>query len=134
MRTVLIADSASIVQFILERILGREGYRIFYTKHPRDFVQQARTLTPDIIFLEAEIAGGRGYRVCEYLHRRPETREIPIILTTRITDATKYDCESWPGVVKLLRKPLSSQQVLEAVSGVPERKQAEDSDLHSNAM
>lgn len=127
MRTILVADSASIVQFILERILGKEGYRVLYTKHPRDFVQQAQTLAPDVIFLQAEIAGGKGYRLCEYLSRRPHTRDIPIILTTRITKATRFDFDTWPGVVATLRKPLSAARVLEALEKLPQPRSKEDS-------
>ena len=128
MRQILIADSASIVQFVLDRILGKEGFVVHYTKHPRDFVQQVQSVKPEIIFLEAEIGGGRGYRICEFLARRAETRGIPIILTTRVSDLQKYDFENWPGVVKVLRKPLSSQSVLEAVSefGHQETIQEED--------
>lgn len=118
MRTVLVADSASIVQFILERILGKEGYRVLYTKHPRDLVHQVQVVNPDVIVLQAEIGGGKGYRICEYLNRRPETRHIPIILTTRITKT--LDFESWPGVVAVLRKPLSAARVWQALGKVPE--------------
>jgi CheY-like chemotaxis protein len=115
MADILLADNASIVQFVLERILGKEGYAVHYTRYPRDLVQLVQTLKPCLIFLEAEIGGGRGYRICEYLARRPETRQIPIVLTTRVTDLKAGEFESWPGVVRVLRKPLSSQQVLEAV-------------------
>lgn len=123
MHTVLVADSASIIQFVLERILTKEGYRVFYTKTPRDFIQQTKTLLPDIIFLQAEIGGGKGYRICQYLQRRPDTRNIPIVLTTRMTDTSKFDFESWPGVVRLLRKPLSSRQVLDSVRSLAVRTQ-----------
>lgn len=115
LRKVLVGDSASIIQFVLERILSREGYEVHYSKHPRDFIQKAKTLRPDLVFLQAEIAGGRAYRICEYMNRRPETRHIPIVLTTRITDTAKYEFASWPGVREVMRKPLSSQTVLQVV-------------------
>ncbi len=134
MRTVLVADSASIIQFILERILGKEGYRVFYTKHPRDFVHQAQSLSPDVIFLQAEIAGGKGYRICEYLHRRPQTRDIPIILTTRITKTSQFEFESWPGVVAVLRKPLSAARVWQAIGSVPERAELIAEDRQEDAV
>ncbi|MCB1050109.1 MAG: response regulator [Acidobacteria bacterium] len=134
MRNILIADSASIVQFVLDRILGKEGYVVHYTKHPRDFVQQVQSVQPDLIFLEAEIGGGRGYRICEYLARRPETKGIPIVLTTRVADPDQYDFNHWPGVIKVLRKPLSSQQVLEVVQQLPERREMSGEDRESEAM
>jgi len=134
MADILIADNASIVQFVLERILGKEGYAVHYTRYPRDLVQMVPTLKPCLIFLEAEIGGGRGYRICEYLARRPETRQIPIVLTTRVTELKACDFESWPGVVRVLRKPLSSQQVLEAVQAHAMRKCDHGGGAHSQVV
>ena len=118
MRKVLVADSANITHFMLERILGRDGYQIFYVKYPRDLVVQVREILPDIIFLEPEISGGKGKKIVDYLARRPETSRVPIILLTRITDTAKYNMESWQGVHRVVRKPLGSQRVLDAVNSI----------------
>ncbi len=119
MLKVLVADSANITHFMLERILGREGYEIVYVKYPRDLVVRVREVAPDLIFLEPEISGGKGRKIVEYLARQPETARVPIILITRITDTNKYNMDAWPNVHRLIRKPLSSEKVLEAVGNLP---------------
>ena len=118
MRKVLVADSANITHFMLERILGKEGFKVLYVKYPRDLISQVKDMAPDVIFLEPEISGGKGKKIVEYLVRQPETRSIPIILITRITDTNKYKMDLWPGVHQVIRKPLSSEKVLEAVQGI----------------
>ena len=120
MRKVLVADSANITHFMLERILGKEGYQIVYVKYPRDLVVQVKEILPDVIFLEPEISGGKGKKIVEYLHRQPETRGVPIVLITRITDTSRYNMDNWPGVHRLIRKPLNSAKVMEAVSSLPQ--------------
>lgn len=118
MRRAIVADSAGIVHFVLERIIGKEGWQVLYVKHARDLISQVKEIMPDLIFLEPEISGGKGRRVCEYLSRSPETRHIPILLATRITDTARYEMETWPSVKGVIRKPLNSEKVFEAMAAL----------------
>ena len=118
LRKILLADSAYITHFMLGRILRGEGYRIYYVKYPRDLVRQVRDISPDLLFLEPEISGGKGRQIVEYLARQVDLT-IPIVLLTRITDTAKYDMLSWPGVHGLIRKPINSKKVLDVVAGIP---------------
>ena len=118
MAKILIADSASITEFILGRFIGHLGFEIVYIRYARDLIARVKVIMPHIIFMEAEIAGGKGKKICEYLHMQPETRHIPIILLTRIADTNKHNMANWPGVHRLLRKPLSSRRVMEAIDTI----------------
>ena len=113
MRRVLVCDSAAIVQFVLQRYLKDDEVVVDYAKTPRDLIRMLEAQIPDVIFLEAEIAGGKGRFVCDYLDRKPGTRGTPVILSTRLseTDAKKHELEAWPGVVGVIRKPLSNDKV-----------------------
>jgi len=117
-RKALVADSTHVTQFMLERILSKEGYEILYVQQPRDLLDQLKTVKPDVLFLEAEISGGKGLRIAEYLSKRSDLSHIPIILITRIADPGRYSMESWPGVHRVVRKPLASAKVLEAVDSI----------------
>ncbi len=117
MRKILVADSANITHFVLERILGREGYEVHYVKYPRDLVTQIRQIQPDLLFLEPEMSGGKGRRIVSFLANQVDIT-VPIVLITRISDLSKYNMEAWPGVYRLIRKPLSSEKVMEAVNGL----------------
>ncbi len=123
MRKILVADSANITHFVLERILGKEGNKVYYVKFPRDLIAQIRDIRPDVLFLEPEIAGGKGRKIVEYLARQVDMA-IPIILITRISDSARCQMASWPGVHRLIRKPLNSEKVMEAVTSIqfPETK------------
>jgi len=113
MRRVLVCDSASIVQFVLQRYLKDDEIEVDYVKTPRDLTRYLENCRPDGIFLEAEISGGKGRFVCDFLTRKADTRGVPIILSTRLTesDIRIHDLESWPSVRAVIRKPLSSDKV-----------------------
>ena len=128
LKTVLVADSANITHFVLERILGKEGCSVFYVKYPRDLVTQIRKVRPDMLFLEPEISGGRGKQIVDFLAKQVDIA-VPIILITRITDSTRYNMDSWPGIHRVLRKPLNSEKVLEAVSSLPAVERISQRDL-----
>lgn len=118
MRKIIVADSASITVFMLERILGKDGHKIIYIKYPRDLIAQVKEIMPDVIFLEPEISFGKGQRIVEYLNRQPETSHIPIILITRIPESRQYGMDRWPGVHALIRRPLIAAKVLEAMESL----------------
>lgn len=118
MHKALVADTTSVLQFVLERILAKEGFEIFYVRHVRDLLVQIKMVLPDLLFLDAELHQGRGRHICEFLYKRPETRHLPIILTTRIPDPDRHDMANWPGVHGVLRKPLSSAKVKELVNSI----------------
>jgi CheY-like chemotaxis protein len=113
MRRVLVCDSAAIVQFVLQRYLSDDEVAVDYAKTPRDLTRILENLTPDVILLEAEISGGKGRFVCDYLSRNLLTQNIPVILSTRLSvaEAKKHALNTWPGVVGLIRKPLSHEKV-----------------------
>ena len=119
MPKILVADSANITHFMMVRILDQRGHQIYYVKYPRDLISQSKEIMPDVIFLEPEISGGKGKQIVEYLAKQPETRHIPIILITRITETSKYKMDEWPGVYAVLRKPLKSEGVITALEKVP---------------
>ncbi len=118
MRKALVADSTHVTQFMLERILSKEGYELQYVKFPRDLLDKIKEYRPDVLFLEAEISGGKGLRIAEYLSKRSDLSHIPIILITRIPDPSRYEMGQWPGVHCVVRKPLSSGKVLDAVDSI----------------
>ncbi|PIE91321.1 MAG: hypothetical protein CR997_01480 [Acidobacteria bacterium] len=117
MHRVLVCDNAAIVQFVLQRYLKNDDCEVGYAKTPRDLVRIIDSYKPDVLFLEAEISEGKGRYLCEFLSRRPSTKGIPIILSTRLseTTTTTFNMESWPGVVALIRKPLLGGKVKKAI-------------------
>ena len=134
MLKVMVADSANITHFMLERILGKEGFDIVYVKYPRDLVVRVREIMPDIIFLEPEISGGKGKKIVEYLARQPETARVPIILITRITDTAKYNMDAWPNIHRLIRKPLNSEKVMDAVTSIEQVHSMQEEKRRADAV
>ena len=127
MQKVLVADSANITHFVLERMLGKEGFKVFYVKYPRDLVAQIRDIQPDILFLEPEISGGMGKKILEFLAGKVDI-SLPIILITRmISDRTSM--KKWPGVQGIIHKPLNSEKVLEAIGALQLQEKPGDTDL-----
>lgn len=126
---ILVCDSASIIQFVLQRYLSDQGVEIDYAKAPRDMIECLREKDYHLAFIEAEISGGRGKRVCEFLAKNAKTSKIPIILSTRLSEEHLNDLKQWPNVRYVVKKPLSFQKVLDAIEEI--RHCEESQAIHS---
>lgn len=86
MITILVVDDMPENAAVLTRFLSPLGYNVeavndgetalvFVNKHP-----------PDIILLDLAMPGMDGFEVCQHLKQSPDTRHIPIIIITGLTD------------------------------------------------
>ncbi|WP_428155872.1 ATP-binding response regulator [Desulfococcus sp.] len=76
---ILIVDDLLENIQLLTCILHREGYRISFATSGVGLPEIAGDLRPDLILLDIEMPGIKGYEVCRRLKRGKETREIPVI-------------------------------------------------------
>jgi DNA-binding response OmpR family regulator len=63
-------------------VAAREaGWEVTRSDHPADLQGQADSLLPSAIVLAAELAGDRGWALCNQLKRHPVTRHLWLVLT-----------------------------------------------------
>jgi DNA-binding response OmpR family regulator len=84
-------------------------------------VATAVRIKPDLILLDITLPGGNGFNLIEQLGLLPETREIPIIVTTGSKDPDLRNKSINLGAAGLLRKPYEADQLLGVVEQVLEK-------------
>ncbi len=70
---------------------------------------------PDLILLDVMMPGMDGYEVCRRLKAAPETRDIPVIFLTSMTEAENEARGFEAGAVDYIHKPISAPIVLARV-------------------
>jgi DNA-binding response OmpR family regulator len=80
-RILLVDDTSQILQ-TLEDALGAQGYKVETCDLSADAWDLARDLQPDLIFLDVNMPGMSGWEVLEVLRLSPETRRIPVIVSS----------------------------------------------------
>jgi CheY-like chemotaxis protein/anti-sigma regulatory factor (Ser/Thr protein kinase) len=84
--TVLVIDDDVAVCDLLERFLGREGFRVVSAGGGEEGLRLARELHPDAITLDAMMPGMDGWAVLSALKADPNVSDIPVIMLTMVDD------------------------------------------------
>lgn len=78
---MVVEDEAGLVT-LLRYNLEKEGYRVVEAADGEEAMLVAAETTPDLVILDWMLPVMSGLEVCRQLRRRPETREVPIMLLT----------------------------------------------------
>ncbi|OWK35613.1 response regulator [Fimbriiglobus ruber] len=85
--TILVIDDDPVVQELMARFLGKEGFRVAAAATGADGLRFARELRPDAITLDVLMSGtDDGWTVLSRLKADPATSDIPIVMLTILDD------------------------------------------------
>ena len=81
---------------------------------------------PDLILLDVMMPGMDGHAVLAELRTQPETRDIPVIFVTALTDPEEEEAGLHEGAVDYITKPIKPAVLRARVEGHLELKRARD--------
>ncbi|MEA3396128.1 MAG: GAF domain-containing protein, partial [Chloroflexota bacterium] len=110
--TVLTVDDDEGVITLFRRYLEKQGYRVVGLTHSKRVVEEAKRLQPYAITLDIIMPDKNGWEVIQELKSDPETRDIPIIVCSIVSDTQKGLSL---GVADYLVKPILEQDLLDAL-------------------
>ncbi len=112
---ILMVDDNPTNLSVLFNSLSDSGFKLLVAQDGESALQQVELVKPDIILLDIMMPGLNGFDVCERLKNRDETRDIPIIFMTSLSDTTNKLKGFAVGAVDYLTKPLQSEEVIARV-------------------
>jgi len=104
--TVLIVDDDALNITALTHIL-KDDYTLYVEKNGSDAVQTTKELLPDLILLDVVMPGMDGFEVLEYLKSVPETRDIPVVFVTGLSNAKDEEKGLVLGAADYIHKPFT---------------------------
>jgi GAF domain-containing protein/DNA-binding response OmpR family regulator len=84
--TVLVIDDEPAVRDLMQRALGREGFRVVTAAGGEEGLRLARELRPEAITLDVLMPGLDGWAVLSALKADPALADIPVIMLTIMDD------------------------------------------------
>lgn len=109
---LLIIDDDKIIVEILTQSLTLAGYEVTSALDGEEGLALARRLKPDLVLLDVMMPKMDGYAVCRQLKRDADTRLIPIIILTALTDRDDKLRALEVGADEFIRKPPDRQELL----------------------
>lgn len=83
-KCVLICDDDTGILEACRMILS-ENYRVETTEKCENIIEEVRKIAPDIILMDIRIPGG-GEQAIKKLHHTKDTRHIPVIVFSALSD------------------------------------------------
>jgi sigma-B regulation protein RsbU (phosphoserine phosphatase) len=106
-KTLLVVDDAPANIQVVQSIL-KDEYKIRVATSGEKALELVKVKPlPDLVLLDVMMPGLDGYQVCERLKADQETREIPVIFLTGLTNADDETRGLEVGALDYIRKPFS---------------------------
>ena len=123
---ILIVDDNRDNAFLLKELLSRYDYEIATSNNAEEASSEIRANLPDLILLDVVMPGRSGYELCQELKSAPETRLIPIVLITGLTDREDKIHGIEVGADDFLNKPIFPEELFARVKSLLKLKEFTD--------
>lgn len=116
MKKILVIDDYPDNVFLIQDRLEQEGFEVIKAYDGLMGIQKAIEEKPDLILLDIMMPGISGYEVCKTLTTREETKQIPIILLTALTEAENLKEGLQAGAFDYIKKPFNKTELIARIN------------------
>jgi diguanylate cyclase (GGDEF)-like protein len=115
LENILIVDDTPENLTVLRKILTEHGYRVRPALNGEIALKTVQADLPDLILLDIIMPGMDGYEVCERLKAREDTRDVPIIFISALSEIEDKMRAFSEGGVDYISKPFHAEEILARV-------------------
>ncbi|MEH6873247.1 MAG: sigma-54-dependent Fis family transcriptional regulator [Candidatus Competibacter sp.] len=112
---VLMVDDTPANLGVLYELLSEAGYDVLVAEDGESALERTAYAQPDLILLDVMMPGIDGFETCRLLKERPDTREIPVIFMSALSDTVDKIKGLRLGAVDYVTKPFQHEEVLARV-------------------
>lgn len=110
--TLLLVDDVPTNLKVLFSYLKDLGFKVRIARDGEDALAQVALAKPDLILLDVMMPKMDGFEACRQLKSQAETRDIPVIFMTALTDTVDKVKGFEIGAVDYITKPIQQEEVL----------------------
>jgi len=130
--TILIVDDHPTNLQVLLDSLEHLGYRTLIARNGEGAIKQASFAHPDLILLDVMMPGMNGFEACRRLKACEETRDIPVIFMTALTEMANKIRGFEAGGVDYITKPFEQVELVARIKAHIELRQYQSALQRSN--
>ncbi|MBN2433311.1 MAG: response regulator [Acidobacteria bacterium] len=111
---------------LLEAILAPEGYEVLTADSGAHALTLVASRQPDLILLDVMMPGLDGFQVCQTLRQRSNSRFIPVIMITALTELDDRIRGLEAGADDFISKPINDELLLAKIRSLLNLKKTRD--------
>jgi two-component system cell cycle response regulator len=109
---ILIVEDSPTQALLLEDVLQRNGFAVTTVSNGREALERMRRQLPAVVISDVVMPEMDGYELCRRIKSGPETREVPIILLTHLSEPDDIIKGLECGADNFLTKPFEEEALL----------------------
>jgi len=134
LKRILIVDDEESHRVLVGRMLVSAGYAFETAKNGVEAIAKASTLEHDLIILDVMMPQLDGYKTCRILKEHPDTRRIPVVMFTSLSDREARLKGLEAGADDFLGKPVDMSELLLRTKNLLKVKEYEDFLVEHNRL
>jgi two-component system phosphate regulon response regulator PhoB len=119
---VLIVDDEPDLIALLSDQVGMLGHEVAVARDGVEGIQIALARRPDVVVTDVIMPNMDGAEMLQELRRRPETRDVPVIALTALTDLRTQRRMASLGVVGFISKPYELRDLAAEIARATSRR------------
>ena len=118
---ILVVEDETPLVTLLRYNLEEAGFEVVEATDGEEALISVRERRPDLVVLDWMLPAVSGIEVCRQLRRRPETRDVPVIMLTARTEETDRIRGLDGGADDYVTKPFSPKELIARIRAVLRR-------------
>ena len=123
---ILVVDDHVDNAALMAHLLRSRGYEVEIAHSAEEAQPLIESRTPDLILLDVVMPGRSGYDLCVDLKSKPDTRLIPVVMMTGLSDREDKIRGIEAGADDFLNKPLFPEELFARVKSLIKLKEYTD--------
>ncbi len=117
-KKILIVDDDREWNFLLKMKLGIAGYMVDQAFNGEQALEKIFESKPDLVLLDITMPVMDGWQVCEQLRQKPETKALPVVIQSSLSNPEDLQRGKSFLVERFLLKPCSPTIIVQSIRDI----------------